>query len=97
MKAASPVKALKALENREGLGEIPQWAGFSHTCSLLLLPVPSCPGSLCLQPVPQWGLMLQHPGPRVLPLHLPHGFHRQGLWHRCAHQVLGRWVGEGPA
>lgn len=67
--------------------------------------VPSCPRSLRLQPVPQRGLVLQHPGPRVLPLHLPHGFHRQGLRHRCAGprgrpgpgQVLAGWAGEVPA
>lgn len=47
-----------------------------------LLHVPSGSGSLCLQPLPQRGLLYQHPGPRLPPLHLPCGLHRQGLRHR---------------
>lgn len=41
----------------------------------------SCPGSLCLRPLPQWRLLLQYPGLPVLPLQLPPGLHRQRLRH----------------
>ena len=44
--------------------------------------VPSPSGPLCLWPLPPRGLVLQHAGPRVTPLHLPCGLHRPGLWYR---------------
>lgn len=75
-KVVGPMKAPQSLANREGRRVWGTPAPYTSPRP------PSCPGSLCLWPVPQRGLMLQHPGPRVLPLHLPRGFHRQELRHR---------------